>query len=963
MSFPFEPTGAEVPPAPIDIPTPDLPPANFQSIGSDLAKGALSQVDITKLGQSFLDWLAAVVGTILGILLGWIEKIIAYFIMIVFKIWNNAEGGTDAIAAAAVSGIFKVPVSASQFAQVGNASPGEGLQQDLFSVLSAALGADFVGKAAQPLSPSAAGADKFMQTVMRMAIEGWMQGWIVEAASVGIIKEFGELKDILERSLGLGRIARRVMAPPVKVLVTDPLLWLLNSTYFPTQLKSNVAIKEFIRGEMDMPTLTKLLGYEGISPNQIPALINDARPHLAVGQLVNLVNSGYMNQADAIQELQNAGYDNTTALWLWQAEQVSRQHALAKEYVAAAETAMIGRKLDIATFNGIVDGFANQASFTPDDASLGAVGSQTFGVFTTAEATIIKATALFQRSAGQQLVPLGQALAMFEQGLIGLDDYKRLLVLHGYPDGEASIDVWNANVDAAIANDLQTPWIDLWELWAFGKEQAAAQSAAAKAASAKARAIAAQTRLANAQAKAAAAIVGAEAKGVSIAKFELLVKDGLKTIPQYQAFLAAKGLAPDNVAAFTTVLQNSLNQATAARSATGLVVGSSKAKGLNLAQLESAVKLGFLSMADFETSVVELGYSQADATLLGEVLADQIKAAALKASTLSSAAAALGQRHINLGQEENAVLLGLQTIDQYQAMLVANGFAPEDVGILVGELQAKLTAAKAAAAKKVATSGLPGTRPLNLSELERLVRAGVATTADYQTALVNAGYDDTSVSELMYMLNLVLAHDQHVAAATGQSNALLTAGGLSLNQVRTAAKLGVVDISVYDQALKAAGVDNADALVLHASLAAQLAAAASTTAAVTRVSALLTAQGASLADLEAQVLWGSLALSAFQATLAGAGVSPSDVAGLTALVQDKLANQTAVNTLTTNATAAAAAKSLNLGQEAAAVKAGVVTIADYQTFVAGLGYDPADVAILVATEASKLGVPPPPPLS
>lgn len=959
---PFEQLGNEIPPAPIEIPTPDLPPANFQTIGAQVAQGAKSQWDWSGLWDSLVAFIPIFLGRVIGFLLGQVEKIFAWLLTIVFNIWNGAESGTDAIAAAAVGGIFKTPISPGEFSRVGSSNPGDGLQQNLFTVITAALGANFVGQGAQPIGPSDAGASKFMQTVLRMAIEGWMQGWEFEGATAGFVKRFADLKDILERSLGLGRMARRVMAPPIKVFVTDPLTWLLNSTYYPTQLKTNVAIKEYIRGAIDLPKLTTILGYEGIASDQIPALVNDARPHLSVGQLLELVNSGAMLESDAIAELQATGWDNATALQLWQAEHVTRQHALAEKYVAAAEAACVARKITIQEFNSIVDSFTATTStvFTPLGGSSTALPGAQY--FTQTEAEFLKATAYFKRSAGQQLVPLGQALQMFEQGLIGLDDYKRLLVLHGFDDGAGSVDVWNANVDAAIDDNLGTPWIDLWELWAFAKEQQVSQAATAKANAAKARALAAATRLQKAQDKAAAAIADAEAKGVSIAKFETLVLDGLKTIPQYQAFLTMKGLAPDNVAAFTTVLQAKLGAAGQAAAATGLVVGGSKPKGLSLAQLETAAQEGFLTIDQFVTNVQELGYSAEDAAILGQVLSRAIATAKLKAQTSQAAAAALGERHVSLAQEENAVLLGLQTMDQYQAMLAAAGFAPEDQAILVGALTQKLGTAKAAAAKKLAISGAPGTRPLNLAQTEKLVRAGVLTTADYQQALAEAGYDPGDTASLMSLLNLVLAHDQHVDAAAGKSNALLTTGGLSLADIRTAVKLGVVDIGTYDAALAAAGVANADAAVLHASLAAELVKAASTAAAVKRVSALLEAQGENLDALEVQVLSGQLTVPAFSALLAAAGVTPSDLAGLTQLVTDRLANQGAVNQLTQGLAAKAGAKGLSLAQEAAAVKQGVKTLVDYQAFVSGLGYDVADTNVLVATEAALLKQSPPPPL-
>jgi hypothetical protein len=305
-------------------------------------------------------------------------------------------------------------------------------------------------------------------------------------------------------------------------------------------------------------------------------------------------------------------------------------------------------------------------------------------------------------------------------------------------------------------------------------------------------------------------------------------------------------------------------------------------------------------------------------------------------------------------------LLGLQTMDQYQAMLVGAGFDAADVAILVAELQAKLTAAQAAARFARRGQLLLGTRPIALSELERMVRAGVQPIGTYQTALIDAGYTADDAAALVKLLQLVMAHDQHQAAASGKSNALLTSGGLSLSQIRTAVKLGVVPIDVYDAALSAAGVSGSDAAVLHTSLIAELAAAGSTAAIAKAATAALAPGGQTLDALEKQVLGGGLSIAGFQALLTEAGVTSKDAAELAGLVAEKQANGVATSGLVSSVTAAAAAKSLSLSQVTAAVKAGVLQLADYQAFVTGLGYSPADVAILVATEADKLGIAPTP---
>jgi len=925
--------------------------------------GAAAAKDVGKWAGDILGLVAQIVGIVVTGILLLIEKIVAYVLTLVFKVWNSAESGTDQISAAAVSGIFGTAVPPSAFSQAGQVAGRPAVNGQLVGVITAALGAGFTGTGAGNIAPSSAGANKFLQLAMNMSIEGWLQSWLADAFSLHELEKFGDLKDILERALGIGRLSRQVLHPPLKIFVQDPFTELLNQTYHPTRLPLNVALKEYIRGTLTLDQLTPITDVLGIPQANIPAMVNDLRPHLGVGELVTLLNAGVLQQADASTELQGFGYDATTAGLVIEAEQTRRLAAEVKGYIAAAEGAMIKRKMTVDAFNAIVD------SFTVGGAGIGGTGgiigsvSNAPPIYSAAEGAVIKATAYMRRLEGMELPPLGIAQQLMDVGLIGVDEFGSLLTLHGIVNGEATPDQWSADVDAAIALGPSTPWVSWWELYATKKAIDFTTAQKAKADTATARALRASTALAKAQAKAAATLADAEAKGVSIAKFETLVLDGLKTIAQYQAFLAMKGLAPDNIAAFTTILEGKIASKSGAAAATGLVVGGNKAKGLNLAQLEAAVKEGFLSPADFVTELVALGYTQAAATVVGEELQNTIAAAKLKASTSTAAAAALGLRKVSLAQEETAVVLGLQTIAQYEAMLTAAGYDPADVAILVSEAQAKIASAQAAAKKRLASSGAPGTRPLAIAQLEKLVRAGIRTPADYQTALLNAGYSAADAADEMTLLNHLMIYDQHQAAASGRSAVLQTTGGLSLAQVRTAVKLGIVPISVYDQALTNAGTSSSDAAVLHASLVAELVARVSTAAAVKRVNTLLEAQGLTLAGLEDQVLAGSLLPTAFQADLVAAGVLPADVADLVALVQDKLAGAAATGQLVTGATAAAAAKSLSLAEAQAAVKAGLKDIVWYQSFVSGLGFDAADTAILVALEAAKVGVTPPPPIA
>ena len=154
-------------------------------------------------------------------------------------------------------------------------------------------------------------------------------------------------------------------------------------------------------------------------------------------------------------------------------------------------------------------------------------------------------------------------------------------------------------------------------------------------------------------------------------------------------------------------------------------------------------------------------------------------------------------------------------------------------------------------------------------------------------------------------------------------------------------------------------MDDADANTLTLILSAGVAQTGQTQATKAAATKALAQVGLSLPTIEKDILDGKLAVDQLAGVLAGAGLDQADTAAVTGLVSAQVTNQRAVAALVGSVAAAASSKNLSLAQETAAVKGGVKTIEDYQTFVAALGYSPADVATLVATEAAALGVPVP----
>lgn len=910
---PFEPGGGEIPPAPFDIPTPDIPAANFVDIGQQVGQGVKKSGVFSDLVQVLLDGIADIVGKIAAAILALIESIIAYLLKIVFKSFELSEAGTNEIAAIVVGGMTGVPVSAAQFANAKDRGSRESVAIGLINAIQNALAAGQPGAGGGELQPGKTGAEEFLKLTSHMAIEGWLIGWLADTFSVHELEHLGDLKETLEASLGLGRLARRALAAPMKILVEDPYTWLLNTAYRPTLPAVEVLVRQYLRGILTRTDLDKWMGYHGYAPANVEALINYSKVHLSVGDIETLKLQGDIDDNTALTLLKAQGYDDFTAASALRALGASRHNTWARLLVQEALNGLTTRQITPADF----DQYLNNSGLPADEKSI---------LTLYANLKLQFARKRFSISEGETLV---------KKGLWTLDQFRQLATDLGYN----------------TQDELDLELLTLVEI------KDASDAAAKKAAAEKARADAAAVKAAAAKAKAANAANAAEAKGVSLAKYEALVLDGQKTIDQYKLFLAGKSIAADNITALVTVLQAKLDKAAQAAQASAGLASAAKAKNLDLAQLESAVKAGALTLAEFGARLLAIGFQQSDIDLLSTVLQDGLDAAKVKADAKAAAAAKAKTKGVDLAQEERAVRLGLQTIDAYSAKLDSLGYAQEDRDLLVAELQAQLAADAAARQKKQEVATKAQSKGLSLSQLEQSVRAGLTTIDQYRTALAQLGYDATAQDQLVSLLQLRMQADQEELAAKGRAAALIGKSGLSLADIERAVKLGVVAITVYSDALTKAGVSAADAKVLTLSLAAQTKSTKQALATFAAVAKQLKLIGRDLSQLVQQVLDATLTIDQLQAILAGAGIADADVQTVIALVKDELANAQHVDQLTGSVAATAASKGLSLAQETDAVKAGVKTLDDYRSFVAALGYSPADVATLAGTLATKLKPP------
>src|SRR6516225_5656179 len=212
--------------------------------------------------------------------------------------FNSTDEGMNQLAAAAVAGMTGLSANPAQFGSLSNRESRTPLAQSLATLFTQAILHEAPLQGDGTIAPTDKTANKFMEVAAHMAIEGWLQGWIVELCTWDKAERFADLKDTLENVLGIGRLSRRAMAAPMKVLVEDPYLALLNSRYHPTRLSPAQAVRYYLRGGANRTELQALMDLDGYRFDYVDALIADERKLPDPSELEVLLSHGSLQDAD-----------------------------------------------------------------------------------------------------------------------------------------------------------------------------------------------------------------------------------------------------------------------------------------------------------------------------------------------------------------------------------------------------------------------------------------------------------------------------------------------------------------------------------------------------------------------------------------------------------------------------------------------------------------------------------------
>lgn len=314
----------------------------------------------------------------------------------------------------------------------------------------------------------------------------------------------------------------------------------------------------------------------------------------------------------------------------------------------------------------------------------------------------------------------------------------------------------------------------------------------------------------------------AKNRPVDLSKAEALVRAGHWTFAQYNSLLASLGFSEAAVADLDVLLQDQIVKDQTAAALRAAAAQASPEKGLSLAQARSAVLAGTSTLEQFQTYLVNAGYT-ADATaILVAELRDAVVAADAARARRAATPSPSDGRAVALAEVTKAARLGVITPAAYQAELVARGYSPDDVALEMDLLLIELGATRATQNLLPPTDAAPATTGLTLAQIATAVKAGLSTIDDYRTRAVQLGYSSDDVQTLT---NVLTDEVNTLAFATARHTTIagtLTLQGVDIGPIEAAVQAGKATLDDYEAWILQIGYGAADAALLRALLASKL---------------------------------------------------------------------------------------------------------------------------------------------
>lgn len=835
--------------------------------------------------------------------LGWklialYPKLAASFIL---KFMNAGEAEFDDLAKIGIDGLF------------GEGGAQHGHSKELSRTASARL-LEIFAPSAESIQPGDEAAKTYLDAVTHLAVEGWLQGWIFELVG-GMcpesesLEKFGELKDIIAKVMGIGRLTRRVLNPFITATVVTPATWKMNKQYRPELHSPAQVASEWASGNMSLDAAREELARQGWSDARQDAFFRDARKRLTLAEMMSLRRFGAMSDDTIMAVLKQSGYDDVTAAQVVSAQTDAALESVERSAIGAIQRAYINRNISLPEMQRQISAIVSDR----------------------VEAAYYMTAATAERDVNVHGLSAAEAKACVKRGILAMSDYRAVLARDGYEDTAIfQLELLlraELNEDATTAAHAQAQVVER-------ATEKAARDAAAKA------------RKAQIDAERALHRRG------SLATLERAVVRGLIPVARYAEVLNAEYDA-DTVQIMVDLLEQArtdyLDQqarAADARKRAGV-------RNIDVGALEQAVLGGVLTLNEFRGRLGQLGFPGGDADLLTDTLGARLADAAAAATRRAAAEAAAKVKSIDLGRFERLVVRGVRTMDQYVALLADLGFDEGSRADMADLLRLQIADAAAAAEQRRLAAEKANVHDVTLDQMRRAVVLGLSSEAAFQTYLVSHGFTTDAQALLLAELRADVADVDAARQRRAAAEAATQVRVLPLSTLARAARLGLVPLDVYERRLVKDGYTNDDRAIELLLLSFERDEVAAARAKRDAQPAPPDARGLTLAETDRAVKAGALTLDDYRARAVALNYDADAVDTLVQVLRQELLVIEAAKKIH-DTPPPTPTRDLSVAQYEAAVKAGAMTVAEFTANVRALGYEEDAAALLTFLLETKL---------
>lgn len=839
---------------------------------------------------------------VIGVVLSLGAKIGVFFASSLAEAENQSQKDFDRLAAVAIKDMFGVDVPALSATRGtgGNTAAADAVGEALFRAFEGQARGAGVGEGG--LQPTDAPAKSFLSSMAQLALEGWLEGWVTEALTLGQLETFGDLDDTISHVLGLGRASAAVHGPLVKHMIVTPLEWKLRKEHRPELLSASQVARQFARGKWDWPDVVEELARQGFSEERIDAIINEQRRFISLEDVATLAHRIDRATFDPEAYLADMGWQPADARAVLLARATRQLEQQEKQLADAYLAAFVAGDIDAGRFHAGIDGIAMPPEETAHYHKLGdlrtSLAAQPLSD-SDARAAVKEGITTFawyrgflrERGFVQEAIDIKELLLRKE-----INAAADAAKLRAEQSAERAAD--QAAADAARARRVEAQAIAA-ALPAYGEvrrafvrglvprerlELAIATThpgiTPADAAALVADAELDRAQYLEAQAAHAAALAGDADKALPLATLEASVLRGVTSLDAYDRELVRRGYSEENRRILVELLRGRLADQTAAAAAKAKAAARAQLAGVSLADFTRAVRLGLRTPAQLETLLRQLETPDVERALILDLLQSDLTRDDAARTARAQADAAAAARAINLPLRRRAVLKGIRTIEQYAQDLADAGVALEARELELDLLSVELDDAEAARARAAELEAQRADREreqleptLTIAQTERAVKLGLLTPDDLRERLAALNYAPDDIETLIAIVVADIPDTRAAQRLNADAIGAVARKGLDLPALERAVLRGLRSLDDYRAALEEKGYGPDDRELLAQLLAEKLALDLDGLRKKVDTALETLENGPTRAELELAATDGSVDAGTLQRFLAGAGVA------------------------------------------------------------------------------------------